>query len=181
MHGPMLNNVWVSAHARNHVICCRYPKCLIAVVPPTSIYCTGFQKLSIAPHLSLRPFSATFVLRMRRNGYLWTSGVNLDTAVSFADPDLLLECKISAIWRCFPLIFAFYMPNVRHISTSGLFWPTDLESIPHALTPHVDNSHQVWSPYADPFLSYEWLRFPLVTVENAYAATAHTPNHATRE
>jgi len=40
---------------------------------------------------------------------------------SFADPDLLLECKISAIWRCFPLIFAFYMPNVRHISTSGLF------------------------------------------------------------
>jgi len=72
---------------------------------------------------------------MRRNGYLWTSGVNLDTAVSFADPDLLLECKISAIWRCFPLIFAFYMPNVRHISTSGLFWPTDLESIPHALTP----------------------------------------------
>ena len=24
-------------------------------------------------------------------------------------------------WRGFPLIFAFYMPNVRHISTSGLF------------------------------------------------------------
>ena len=69
---------------------------------------------------------------MRRNGYLWTSGVNLDTAVRFADPDFLLECKMSAIWRRFPLIFAFYMPNVRHISTSGLF---DLESIPHASTP----------------------------------------------
>jgi len=52
---------------------------------------------------------------------LWTSGVNLDTAVRFADPDFLLECKISAIWWRFPLIFAFYMPNVRHISTSGLF------------------------------------------------------------
>jgi len=26
-----------------------------------------------------------------------------------------------AIWRRFPLIFAFYMLNVRHISTSGLF------------------------------------------------------------
>jgi len=36
-------------------------------------------------------------------------------------PDFLLESKISAIWRRFPLIFAFYMLNVRHISTSGLF------------------------------------------------------------
>ena len=57
--------------------------------------------------------------------------VNLDTAVRFADPDFLLECKISAIWRRFPLIFAFYMLNVRHISTSGLF---DLVSILHAST-----------------------------------------------
>jgi len=45
----------------------------------------------------------------------------LDTAVRFADPDFLLESKMSAIWRRFPLIFAFYILNVRHISTSGLF------------------------------------------------------------
>jgi len=57
---------------------------------------------------------------MRRNGYLSTSGVNLDTAVRFADPDFLLG-KISAIWRCFTLIFAFNILIVRHISTSGLF------------------------------------------------------------
>jgi len=49
----------------------------------------------------------------------YCSGVNLDTAVRFADLDFLLECKISAIWRRFPLIFAFYILNVRHISTSG--------------------------------------------------------------
>jgi len=46
---------------------------------------------------------------------------------------------------------------------------------------HVNNSHQVWNPYADPFLSYEWQRFPLVTIENANAATAYAPNHVTRE
>jgi len=85
----------------------------------TSIYRTGLQKLSISSHS--RPFSLTFVLRMRRNGYLWTSGVNCDSAVRLADPDFRLECKISAIWRRFPLNFAFYMLNVRHISTSGLF------------------------------------------------------------
>jgi len=72
---------------------------------------------------------------MRRNGYLWTSGVNLDNAFRFPDPDFLADCKISAIWWRFPLIFAFYMLNVRHISTSGFVWPTGLESIPHASTP----------------------------------------------
>jgi len=58
---------------------------------------------------------------MRRNGYLCISGVNLDTAARFADPDFLLESKISAIWRRFTLIFAFSILNVRNISTSGLF------------------------------------------------------------
>jgi len=32
MHGAMLKNVWDSAHARNDVICLRWPKCLIAVI-----------------------------------------------------------------------------------------------------------------------------------------------------
>jgi len=107
---------------------------------------------------------------MRRNGYLWTSGVNLDTAVQFADPDFLLECKISSIWRCFPLIFAFYMPKVRHIllPVCLTYWPRKYTS---RVDPHVDNSHQVWSPYADPFLSYEWCaesRDPWVGVKNNY-------------
>jgi len=113
----------------------------------TSIYRIVLQKLSIKSHL--RPFSATFVLRMRRNGYLWTSGVNLDTAVRFADPDFLLECKISAIWRRFPLIFAFYMLNVRHIFSLVCltYWPTKYTT---GVDPHVDNSHQVWSSYDHP-------------------------------
>ena len=59
---------------------------------------------------------------MRRNGYVRTFGVNLDTAVRFPDPDFLLEC----------VDFAFYMLNVRYISTSGLL---DLENIPYASTP----------------------------------------------
>jgi len=42
-----------------------------------------------------------------RSGNIWTSGVNLDTAVRSVDPDFLLECKILAIWRRLPLIFAF--------------------------------------------------------------------------
>ena len=83
----------------------------------------------------------------------WTSGVNLDTAVRFADPEFLLECKISAIWRRFPLIFAFYMPNVRHISTSVCltYWPRKYTT---RANPHVDNSHQVWSWYDHPLPSY---------------------------
>ena len=90
---------------------------------------------------------------MRRNDYLWTSGVNLDTAVRFADPDFLLECKISAIWRRFPWIFAFYILNVRHISTSGFltYWPRKYTT---RVDTHVDNSHQVCSWYVHTLPSY---------------------------
>ena len=91
-------------------------KCLIAVV----LVDVDLQYwTSKVEHLvALRPLSAIFALRMRRDGYLCTSGVNLDTAVRFADPDYLLGCKISAIWRRFTLIFAFSIFNVSHISTS---------------------------------------------------------------
>ena len=90
---------------------------------------------------------------MRRNDYLWTSGVNLDTAVRFADPDFLSECKISAIWRRFPLIFAFYILNVRYISTSCFltYWPRKYTT---RVDPHVDNFHEVWSWYDHPLPSY---------------------------
>jgi len=91
---------------------------------------------------------------MHRNGYLWTSGVNLDNAVQFPDPDFLVDCKILAIWWRFPLIFfAFYMLNVRHISTSGLFDQLTLK-VYHTRRPHVDNSHQVWSWYDHTLPSY---------------------------
>ena len=107
---------------------------------------------------------------MRRNGYLWTSGINLDTAVPFADPDFLVECKISAIWRRFPLIIAFYILNVRHISTSN---------------PHVDNSHQVWSWYdyistaeLQRFCHVTWWPWPFDLEQLSYMA-GHVHNPAT--
>jgi len=59
--------------------------------------------------LDLRLFSASFLLLMRRNSYLWTSGLNLDTAVRFPDPDFLLECKYLAIWRRLPLFFLHFI------------------------------------------------------------------------
>ena len=40
---------------------------------------------------------------------------------SLPGPDFLTKCEISAIWRRFPLIVAFYMLKVRRISTSVFF------------------------------------------------------------
>jgi len=71
---------------------------------------------------------------MRRNGYLWTSSVNVDTAVRFANPDFLLECKISVIWRRFPLIFCISYAECPPYFYFRFVWPTDLESVPHAST-----------------------------------------------
>jgi len=79
---------------------------------------------------------------MRRNGYFWTSGVNVDTIVWLPDLDFLLDCKISAIATQLedpmPIRSWFMRYNVSH-----------------------------------------WL--PLIIIENAYAATAHAPNHVTRQ
>jgi len=73
---------------------------------------------------------------MRRNGYLWIFGVYLHTAVRFADPDFLLECKILAIWRRFPLIFfSIFYAECPPYFYFRIVWRTDLESIPHASTP----------------------------------------------
>jgi len=74
------------------------------------------------------------------------------------------------------LHFICWMSAIFLLPVCLTYWPrkytTRVES-------HVNNSHQVWSPYADPFLSYEWQRFPLLTIKNAYAASAHAPNHVT--
>jgi len=52
---------------------------------------------------------------------LSTSGVNLDTAASIRRPQFPIRVQTFGDLATFPLIFAFYMLNVRHISTSGLF------------------------------------------------------------
>ena len=119
MYDPKLKAVWVSVRARYHVICQRCPKYLTAVVLSDVDLSYWTSKLSISSHL--RPFSATLLLRMRRKGYLWTCSKISDAVISFPAPGFFTECVVSAIWRRFPSIFPFYMLNVHHISTSGLF------------------------------------------------------------
>jgi len=67
---------------------------------------------------------------MRRNGYLWTSGVNLATAVRFLDPDFLLD-DLASFSVDYCILYSECPPYFY-------FWfvsPFDLESIPHASTP----------------------------------------------
>jgi len=48
-------------------------------------------------------------------------GVKSNTIIRFPDPDFLTEYEILAMWGGFPLISAFYVQKIHHISTSGLF------------------------------------------------------------
>jgi len=116
---------------------------------------------------------------MRRNGYLWTSGVNLDTGVRFADPDFLLLCRISAIWRRFPLIFVFLYAECPPYFYFRFVWPTNLESIPHASTPtsiiptrfEVDmtiNCRVIAFLYADTSRDLATLIFDLMTLNRCH-------------
>jgi len=99
---PALKNVWVSVHAPVWSVKDAL-NIFLQSFSSTSTYGIKLQKLSMWSHLG--PFSATCVLRMRRNGYLCSSGVNLDNTVRFRDPNFLLECKFSVILATFSLDF----------------------------------------------------------------------------
>ena len=71
--------------------------------------------------------------------YLWTSGINLDTAVRFADPDFLLECKILEIWR--RLHFIRWMSAIFLLPVCLTCWRRKYTT---RVDPHADNSHPVW-------------------------------------
>ena len=90
--------------------------------------------------------------RFTVNGYLCTLGVNLDTAVRFADPDFLLGYKISAIWRCFTLIFAFNISIVRRISR-----PVCLTYWPRNYTTRVDPTSIILTKFEDPTPIRSWV------------------------
>jgi len=100
-------------------------------------------------------FLAIISLCMRKNGYLWVSGKNIDRGIRFLDLDFLIENYLCD-FKTFLLIFAFDMLNVHHISTSGL---VDLlaKKVCHVFLPHVENFHQVWSWYDHLLPSYSLL------------------------
>ena len=111
---------WVCAHARNHVICQSCPKCLIAVVlvDVDLPYWTSNVEHVVAFTVI---FSNICTARAQKRLFMNFS-VNLDIAIWFADPDFLLECtKFQRFGDVSRWFFWFYMLNVRHISTSGLF------------------------------------------------------------
>ena len=71
----------------------------------------------------------------------------------FADPDFLLECKISAIWRRF-LLFLHYicwMSAIFLLPVCLTYWPRKYTT---RVDPHVDYFRQVWSWYDHTLPSY---------------------------
>jgi len=125
MHAPVLKAVWVSARVRNHAICLRCPKCLIALVldDVDLPYCT-----SKVEHTCIVAFTAIFS--------------NISTGHAQKRLCTNFRCKlrhrrwiprprfpIRVRWFCIlyaecPLYFYF-----------RFVWPTDLENIPYASTP----------------------------------------------
>ena len=63
---------------------------------------------------------------MRRNGHLWTSGVNFDTAVWFADPDFFCQCakfwRFRDVFRWF-LHFICWMSAIFLLPVCLTYWP----------------------------------------------------------
>jgi len=133
IHAPLLITVWVSAHARNHVICLRCPKCLIALVleDVDLPYCTWKVEHIVA-------FTAIFTnicTAHAQKRLFMNFRCKFRHRCSIPPPDFLIECKISAIWRRFPLTFCILYAECPPYFYFRFVTPTDLESIQHALIP----------------------------------------------
>jgi len=72
---------------------------------------------------------------MRRNGNLWTSGVNLNTAFRFADPDFPIIVQNFGDLATFSFDFRILHTECPPYFYFRFLWLTDLESVPHASTP----------------------------------------------
>jgi len=90
---------------------------------------------------------------MRRNGYLWISGVNLDTAVYSSTPISYKTAKFRRFGDVFRwlLHFIFWMSATFLLPVCFTYWPRKYTT---RVNPHVDNSHQVWSWYVHTLPSY---------------------------
>jgi len=125
MHGPELKAVWVFVLCEITWSVKGAPSVLLQSFWTTSIYRILYFKRSAFITIFSDIFTAH--VHLRRNGYFWTCGVNLDTNM------------------------VGYVTNLA----TKFQHPTPIRS---------------W-----------FITFPLVTIENAFAATAHAPNHVTGE
>jgi len=123
-HGPVLKDVGVSAHAQNHVICQRRPKCFNAIVlvdVDLPYWTSQVKRIVLYIYIAFTAIFSNICIAHAQKRLFMNSQGKFRHHRSIRRSDFLSECKNLAILRRFPLIFAFYMLNVRHISTSGLF------------------------------------------------------------
>jgi len=94
------------------------------------------------------------MLKGRRNGYLWTSGVNLDTAVHSSISYYSAEFRrFGDVFRWL-LHFIFWMSAIFLLPVCLTYWTRKYIT---RVDPHVDNSHHVWSWYDNTLPSYRVL------------------------
>jgi len=92
-----------------------------------------------------------FVLRMRRNGYFWTSGVRHGRWIR--RPRFPIRMQNFGDLATFSVDFCILYAECPPYFYFRFVWPTDLKSITR-VDPYVDNSHQVWSWYDHTLPSY---------------------------
>jgi len=116
MHAHVLKAAWVSAHARNHVICLRCLKCLITIplVDVDLPYWTSKVEHIVA-------FTAIF-------SNIWHHG-------SIRWPRFPIRVQNFGDFATFSVDYCILYAECPPYFYFRFVWLTDLESIPHASTP----------------------------------------------
>jgi len=133
MHGSVLKNVWVAAHARNHVICWRCPKCLIAVVlvDVDLLYWTS----KVEHIVSFTAIFSNICTAHAQKRLFMNFRCKFRHRRSIGRPRFLVRVQNFGDLVTFSVDFCILYAECPPYFYFRFVWPTDLESIPHASTP----------------------------------------------
>jgi len=129
----VLKDVWDSAHARNHVICLRWPKCLIAVVlaDVDLLYWTS----KVEHIVSFTAIFSNICTAHAQKRLFMNFRCKFRHCRSIRRPWFPVRVQNFGDLATFSVDFCIFYVECPPYFYFRFVWPTDLESIPHALTP----------------------------------------------
>ena len=133
MPGLLLKDAWVSAHAQNHVMCWRCPKCLIAVVLVDVYlpYCTSKVEHIVA---FMVIFSNICTAHAQKRLFI-NFRCKLRPCRSIRRPRFPVRVQNFGDLATFSVDFCILYAEYPPYFYFRFVWLTDLESIPHTSTP----------------------------------------------
>jgi len=131
----VLKDIWVSAHARNHVICWMCPKCLIAVVLVDVDFTVLFFKSWAYSLVAFTAIFSNICTAHAQKRLIMNFRCKFRHRRSIRRPRFPVRVQTFGDLATFSVDFCILYSECPPYFYFRFDWPTDLESVTHTSTP----------------------------------------------